>query len=76
MNDLKSLLRSQIRMKASDILPPDFVYLSVNKIQVLFILEGLILLRFGSTYIERYYIYIIYIYIYIMYIVDYIDYII
>ncbi|XP_046584834.1 LOW QUALITY PROTEIN: CMT1A duplicated region transcript 1 protein-like [Haliotis rubra] len=33
LSEMKSLLRSQIRMKAESVIPPDFIYLTVNTIQ-------------------------------------------
>ncbi|KAK6187846.1 hypothetical protein SNE40_005781 [Patella caerulea] len=33
LSEMKALLRSQIRMKAENIVPPDFIYLTVNTIQ-------------------------------------------
>lgn len=33
LSEMKSLLRSQIRMKAESIVPPNFIYLTVNTIQ-------------------------------------------
>lgn len=33
LSEMKALLRSQIRMKAESIIPPDFIYLTVNTIQ-------------------------------------------
>ena len=33
LSEMKSLLRSQIRMKAENVVPPDFIYLTVSTIQ-------------------------------------------
>ena len=33
LSEMKALLRSQIRMKSESIIPPDFIYLTVNAIQ-------------------------------------------
>ncbi|ESO89089.1 hypothetical protein LOTGIDRAFT_154169 [Lottia gigantea] len=33
LSEMKALLRSQIRMKTENIIPPDFIYLTVNSIQ-------------------------------------------